>query len=263
MDNANPHHMKKKNQAAKNGKGAWADNLVYMNPREEVSGIDFICNADISLEHPGLLELSLLLVLMWTEMKMRAEIRKDDKIGISKGLTDTFSLHHKRDLGWSRAGTDLGIVLASYPISRSEAINCLRSFQAHAGFGNPIISTRSLEEMEALREAMQFTDLRPLLPSWHKRSAIIPGQELGGMDFNFLGQKLDSDLAALIGRDHCEQVSVDVTRCGRFYLIVNRMNVGREEIFEKTLARVEATELLGRLCAHPHFQCTGAFTRGC
>lgn len=218
----------------------------------------FICNMDISLEHPSFFELSLLLLLMWSEMGMRAEIRKNDEIGLGKTLGDTFYLHHSRDLGWDRGGRDLGTVATSYPMSRPEAIACLRSFQAHAGFGSPIISTCSLEE----KEALQYTDLRPLLRSSHKDSAIIPGQELWGMDFDFLGQKLDRDLAAMIGRNHCEHVSIDVTRSGRFYLLVNRRNVGREKIFEKTLTRSEAGELLNRLTQHPLFKCSYICTRG-
>lgn len=251
--------MKKPNQGSQKSKTTWVSKLVSINPAEEVSAINFICNTDISLEHPSLFELSLLLLRMWTEMKRRAEIRKGDEIGISKTLADTFSLHHSRDLGRGRGGRDLGIVAASYPISQPEAITCLRSFQAHAGFGSPIISTRSLEE----KEALQYTDLRPFLPSSHKDSRIIPGQELWGMDFDFLGQKLDRDLATMIGRHHCEQVSINVSRLGRFNLIVNRMNAGREKIFDKDLTRSEVGEILSRLCAHPHFQCSYICVRGC
>ena len=256
--------MKKQNQVPKNGKATWPDNLVCLNPTEEVYGVDFVCNADISLEHPSLFELSLLLLRMWTEMKIPAEIRRDDKIGVGKTeVADSFYLHHSRDLGRDVSGRDLGLAATSCLISRRDAINCLRSFQSHAGFGSPIIRTLSLEEKEAEKEALQHTDLRPLLPSWHKDSGIVPGQELWGMDFDFLGQELDRDLAAMIGRNHCEQVTVDVSRFGRFTLILNRMNAGREKFFDKTLTRSEAAEILSRLCEHPLFQCSYICTRGC
>lgn len=251
--------MKKRNQASKNSEATWTNNLVHLNPAEEVCGIYFVCNADISLEHPSLFALSLLLLRMWAEMKMPAEIREGDKIGIGKTLVDSFYLHHSRDLGRDARGRDLGLAATSYALSRREAISCLRSFQAHAGFGSPIIRTLSLEE----KEALQHTDLRPLLPFSHKDSAIVPGQEICGMDFDFLGHELDRDLAALIGRNHCEQVTIGVSRFGQFTLILNRMNAGREKIFDKTLARSEAAEILNSLCTNPLFQCSFICTRGC